>query len=789
MNNKLNSIEALANEIIFKVTQIREEIEEKPTDPPDEKDPMYNINFEYVGDNMVKITWDSDVDKDFTFLYYFTGKNENGEPINKEWQHSSANYRKKPEKTSQLLNEIPIRLHGTWKFKAVVGEWIPEKENNEVVGGKIKKEWESEVFEVTKKADVPEEPTEPPIENEEFSRLEKLEGGSYLGFTVQNNELEIPYIKSDQGTERIAHQLKVSPSTKYTLSFDVLFKDDWTFNTEGDENNFHKDTGYPYQTGKLHGLGSQNPTKGRGEQDDDRWSTRIIWQRNTKTHKPHPDHSPINNNEQPFDHEDGVCLGVTYYGTDRESGERGVFVPSDFANIENNKWYTIQLHVNTEDDRIVLLVKGGDKVLGGLNIHAPIGNSPIETMLFNTFFGGNSKPFAPKNNLQYAKFKNFSLTQNEIEYKKPEDEKEPEEPDTPDGDWKPSFEVVVGDVKGCYNVHGIKDDESLNPPSLNQDDWELLSGTHDPIVHHSETVGERKIDPVGFYLSKSGLNLFYNSGWRNYERWFELREERGYRGATNQAGSLFAFNDDFSKKKEHPESPVLDQPQRNWQGRNRVNPYALVYHEIEKQFYCFYGDFAEGGDCDKYKGRRALGCARSKDMVNWEYLSVDKPMLDIKDVYDLDPEPFPNNNFCSQGRLYCFGATWHNNQIYLKVGGGIGGSNFETTLRSREPMDYWKPVGGGGRPMPINVKGKWYRPQNVGITGGGRGIALAVSDDVRDSGENHLIFDTGHGGSAGTSRQLFAYKGKWHVAYRQRDEEQWANDREDFRDMYIAREK
>jgi len=366
---------------------------------------------------------------------------------------------------------------------------------------------------------------------------------------------------------------------------------------------------------------------------------------------------------------------------------------------------------------------------------------------------------------------------------------EPEEPE-PEQEWKPSFEVVVGDVKGCYNVHGITDDQSLEPPSLKEEDWEIITDTHNPVVHHSETVGGRKIDPVGFYLSKSGLNLFYNSGWDNYDRWFELREERGYRGATNQAGSLFSFSDDFSKKKEHPESPVLDQPQRNWQGRNRVNPYALVYHEIEKQFYCFYGDFAEGGDCDKYKGRRALGCARSKDMVNWEYLSVDKPMLDIKDIYDLDSEPFPNNNFCNQGRLYAFGATWENDQIYLNIGGSIDGTNWSTIIRSREPMDYWKPVSGNvGRPMAIRVKGKWYRPQNVGTEGGGRGIAIAVSEDVRDRGENHLIFDTGHGGSAGVSRQLFAYKGKWHVAYRQRDEKQWAEEREDYRDMYIAREK
>ena len=196
-----------------------------------------------------------------------------------------------------------------------------------------------------------------------------------------------------------------------------------------------------------------------------------------------------------------------------------------------------------------------------------------------------------------------------------------------------------------------------------------------------------------------------------------------------------------------------------------------------------------------YFGRRALGCARSKNLIDWEYLSVDRPMLDIRDVGRIVGEKnMPNQRWNRSGRLYAHGAIWHNNHFYLNVGGSIDGTNYTFILRSKSPMQGWEAVTTNSdtpRPLPIRIGGKWYRAQNTAASQGrdfGRAIALAVANDLGDAGTNHHLFDTGYPGSAGVSRTLFAYKGKWHIAYRQYDKEAEAegNDR---RNMYIARER
>ena len=128
---KLDKIRSLAQEIIHEIDK-------------GNKDPMYGISVSEQN-GVVRFTWNSDVDKDFTWLFYLEGVST------REWQNSSAHFRKAPDKTSQLSDEIPIRQEGTWKFKAVVGEWIPEINDGEVLGGKIEREWQSDVFEIKKK--------------------------------------------------------------------------------------------------------------------------------------------------------------------------------------------------------------------------------------------------------------------------------------------------------------------------------------------------------------------------------------------------------------------------------------------------------------------------------------------------------------------------------------------------------------------------------------------------------------------------------------------------------------
>ena len=342
---------------------------------------------------------------------------------------------------------------------------------------------------------------------------------------------------------------------------------------------------------------------------------------------------------------------------------------------------------------------------------------------------------------------------------------------------------LTGIIDGMVNIHGVKNDTTLSPPSLNPGDWEILNNGK-PVVHHSQTVGERKIDPVGFYLTENNLALFYNSGWDNYDRWFELRDERGYAGSTNQAGSLIAFNDNWNIKDYH-DNPVFDQPQRKWQGRNRTNPYALVWHPVHEMFYCFYGDFAEGGDNDLYPGRRALGLAKSSDLVNWEYLTVDEPLFHIQDMYDFHPETFEGLNHTRSGRVYAFGAVYYDGWIYMQVGGSADGQNYTFVIRSRNADRGWEFVGiPEHRPMAIPYKGKWYTPRNIRDPKDSdkRAIGIVVNDSPISSGSPEYIFSTGYSSSAGVSRQLFMFNGRWHVAYRQSDED-------DNRSMYIARQK
>jgi hypothetical protein len=353
---------------------------------------------------------------------------------------------------------------------------------------------------------------------------------------------------------------------------------------------------------------------------------------------------------------------------------------------------------------------------------------------------------------------------------------------------------LTGSIEGMVNIHGIENDTTVTPPSLNPDDWEILNDGK-PIVHHSQAIGGQKIDPVGFYLTENNLALFYNSGWDSYDRWFELRDERGYAGSTNQAGSLIAFTDNWNIKDYH-NNPVFDQPQRNWQGRNRTNPYALVWHPKHEVFYSFYGDFAEGGDNDLYPGRRALGLAKSSDLINWEYLSADEPLFHINTVKKLAEEAGSDlfegyEDITRQGRLYAYGAIWHDDYVYLTVGGSIDRSlNFSMVIRAKDPIGEWEYLPGntGGRgahrPTPVKIGEKWYFPQNMRDPENPeyRAIGMGVSDEITEPAEVHYLFSTGHTSSAGVSRQLFAYKGKWYIAYRQ-------DDGEGYRDMYIARQK
>ncbi len=329
-----------------------------------------------------------------------------------------------------------------------------------------------------------------------------------------------------------------------------------------------------------------------------------------------------------------------------------------------------------------------------------------------------------------------------------------------------SFTPLIGTCDDCVNIHGMESTSTGTPPPLTG--WELpeVNGSIDIVPWH-ETTGKRKIDPVGFYQTENNLALFYNSSPAgDYANW------AGRPHSTSQDGSLIATKD-MLKWENYERNPVLNEPQYNWQGQNRTNPYALVWHPEDELFYTFYGDFAEGGDNDKYPGRRALGVASSKDLVHWEYLTKDEPLFHISDMKELAPDLFENiEHHTRDGRVYAYGAIWHEGYIYLSVGGSANGINYSMIVRSKSVMENWERVeieGGAPRPMPVYYDGKWYSLYNMRAEGNpeGRAIGLEVADKLTGPYEQKgQLFDIQHRTSAGHSRQLFMHKGTWYVAFR-----------------------
>ncbi len=342
---------------------------------------------------------------------------------------------------------------------------------------------------------------------------------------------------------------------------------------------------------------------------------------------------------------------------------------------------------------------------------------------------------------------------------------------------------IIGTCSDCVNIHGMESTSTGNPPPLTG--WELLEkdGSID-IVPWYETTGKRKIDPAGFYQTENNLALFYNSSPAgDYRNW------AGHPHSTNQDGSLIATKD-MQYWQNYEGNPVFNEPQYNWQGRNRTNPYALVWHPEDERFYTFYGDFAEGGDNAKYPGRRALGVAASKDMVHWEYLTKDEPLFHINHMAEFAPDLFADiNRPTRNGRVYAFGAVWHEGYIYLAVGGSADGTDYNLIVRSKNALEGWERVeieGRTPRPMPIYYDGKWYSIYNMRAEGNpdGRAIGLEVADEITGPYvQKGQLIDIQHWTSAGHSRQLFMVDGTWYIAFRV------VMDEENNRTMRIARAK
>ena len=121
MDNKLNSIEALANEIIFEVNRIKEELNGVPFE-----------NFQArIEDNKIICTWTANSTGEMDIEYYAVG-------INRLWQHSVRKYGHELNIEDEEFS-ITIGMEAVWSLKAVT-----ENHVEQAVVSNVKKEEEEE---------------------------------------------------------------------------------------------------------------------------------------------------------------------------------------------------------------------------------------------------------------------------------------------------------------------------------------------------------------------------------------------------------------------------------------------------------------------------------------------------------------------------------------------------------------------------------------------------------------------------------------------------------------------
>jgi len=179
-----------------------------------------------------------------------------------------------------------------------------------------------------------------------------------------SNAIRVIYQGSPQGSERVivGHSLPKG-LLEATLTYDVKFCDAFQF----------------VKTGKLHGLGPENLAAGGLPFDDARWSARVAFLSNGR-------------------------IGTYLYHQDLP-GQYGEITTAAGFRFEPNRYYRVALYVRlndppeAENGRAELFVNGTQVVSReNLRFRAVSGERTlIQKLLFNTFHGGHTPDFAPRN--------------------------------------------------------------------------------------------------------------------------------------------------------------------------------------------------------------------------------------------------------------------------------------------------------------------------------------------------------------------------------------------------------
>lgn len=182
-------------------------------------------------------------------------------------------------------------------------------------------------------------------------------------YRVTNGMMTVFYISNERGSERNRAHIPLKRSVRQaTLNFDVYFPVDFDF----------------VLGGKLFGFAPKNPVWGGQETTLEGWSSRIMWREGGR---------PVTYNY----HQNRPGK----YGEDSKAvGEPRV--------IPRGEWVSLSLYLDigtSEKDGRSEVWMNGEKTseLSGLSFHNKSVDAPITTLALQTFFGGNSSKWAPKN--------------------------------------------------------------------------------------------------------------------------------------------------------------------------------------------------------------------------------------------------------------------------------------------------------------------------------------------------------------------------------------------------------
>jgi len=184
-----------------------------------------------------------------------------------------------------------------------------------------------------------------------------------------SNAIKVNYRGNSKGSERVIVNYKLPRSLQYTLNFDVNFCPGFDFR----------------KGGKLHGLGPANPVAGGNKVSPLRWSARSMFRR-----------------------KGGL---QSYIYSQNMAGKYGDAVIAKNFRFEPGRYYALSLQVvlnnpATASNGYMRIFVDGTPIVYHRNIRfraTRSRHSHISTLMFNTFHGGHTADWAPRNaNGSYA---------------------------------------------------------------------------------------------------------------------------------------------------------------------------------------------------------------------------------------------------------------------------------------------------------------------------------------------------------------------------------------------------